>query len=114
MKKYLLSTGESTTKIEKYILDLFRLYINIWPSDIPGRSDIGFDFILTDTKKDELANEVRSRVRDLVNKIEKKFSSTRNLEIQIKGIDIIDEERAKVIIDVNDYGEEIEVNLYEK
>ncbi len=114
MKKYLLSTGESTTKIEKYILDLFRLHINIWPNDIPGRSDIGFNFILTDTKKDELVSEIRSRVRELVEKIEKKFNSIRNISIEVKEIDLIDEERARVVIEVNDYGEEIEVNLYEK
>ena len=45
MKRYLLSTGASTTEIEKYVLDLFKLYIQIYPGDIPG-SNIGFNFIL--------------------------------------------------------------------
>ena len=62
MTKYLLSTGKSTTQVEKYILDLFKLNLKIWPGDIPGLPKVGFDFILTDTKKDEVVDEVRYRV----------------------------------------------------
>ena len=44
MTKYLLSTGESTTRIERYILDLFKLNLQIYPGDIPG-SKLGFEFL---------------------------------------------------------------------
>ena len=33
--KYLLSTGQTTHKIEEYIMDLLDLYIKINPGDIP-------------------------------------------------------------------------------
>lgn len=112
MKKYLLSTGDSTIKIEKYILDLFKLYIQVYPGDIPG-SNIGFDFILTDTKKDELSGAVQSRVSSLVTTIQNKLSETYNksIRIEVKSIEILSEERAKIEIDVNDYIEELEVEI---
>lgn len=99
--KYLLSTGLSTDKVEYYIIDLFKLYLNIWPKDIPNSPDIGFDFILTDVKKDELVNTVRSRVEGLINKIKGKFRNYRTLSIAIESIEIIDQTRIKVTINVN-------------
>lgn len=97
--KYLLSTGQSTNKVEYYIIDLFKLYLSIWPNDIPHAGNIGFDFILTDVKKDELVREIRSRVERLVNKIKTKFTKT--LSINIESIEIIDETKVKLIINVN-------------
>lgn len=97
--KYLLSTGQSTNKVEYYIIDLFKLYLNIWPNDIPHAESIGFDFILTDVKKDELVREVKSRVERLVNKIKTKFTKT--LSINIESIEIIDETKVKITINVN-------------
>ena len=49
MRKFLLSTGKTTDKIEYYVVDLFRLYLSVYPGDIPGASRIGFDFNLRDT-----------------------------------------------------------------
>ena len=46
MRKYLLSTGTATDRLEYYVLDLFRLYLKIYPGDIPGASGLGFDFNL--------------------------------------------------------------------
>ena len=50
-KKYLLSTGLITDKVEIYVLDLFKLHLSVYPKDIPGINNIGFDFIITNTKK---------------------------------------------------------------
>ena len=97
--KYLLSTGQSTNKVEYYIIDLFKLYLSIWPNDIPNAGNIGFDFILTDVKKDELVREVRGRVERLVNKIKTKFTKT--LSINIESIEVIDETKVKLTINVN-------------
>lgn len=110
MKKYLLSTGGSTMKIERYIMDLFRLYIQIYPGDIPG-SDIGFDFILTDTKKDELPNIVQSRVSSLVSVIQDKVGNNKNIKIEVGSIQILSEERAIIEINVNDYIEELDIEI---
>ena len=108
MTKYLLSTGESTTRIERYILDLFKLNLQIYPGDIPG-SKLGFDFILTDTKKDELLGEIRSRVNSLIGKLQEKFDK---MEINVSSSDLIDEERVKLTVNVNDYSDSLNVNLY--
>jgi hypothetical protein len=82
MTKYLLSTGKSTTQVEKYILDLFKLNLKIWPGDIPGLPKVGFDFILTDTKKDEVVDEVRYRVRTLVDRLKERFSDQK-IDIEV-------------------------------
>ena len=111
MTKYLLSTGQITTKIEQYILDLFRLYMGILPGDIPGLPNVGFNFILTNTKKDEIESEVYYRVKSLVDKISGQFSNSQ-LRIEIESIDLISYERAKVVLKVNQYTEDIELNLF--
>lgn len=111
MTKYLLSTGKSTTQVEKYILDLFKLNLKIWPGDIPGLSKVGFDFILTDTKKDEVVDEVRYRVRTLVDRLKERFSDQK-IDIEVSSIDLIDSERVSVVINVGDYSDEATVNLY--
>lgn len=111
MIRYLLSTGKSTTQVEKYILDLFKLNLKIWPGDIPGLPKVGFDFILTDTKKDEVVDEVRYRVRTLVDRLKERFSDQK-IDIEVSSIDLIDSERVSVVINVGDYSDEATVNLY--
>ena len=56
---YLLSTGQITNQVEYYIIDLFKLYLNIWPKDIPGASKIGFNFIFTNKNKREIYKNTR-------------------------------------------------------
>jgi predicted YcjX-like family ATPase len=109
--KYLLSTGRTTEKIETYIIDLFRLNVSIWPGDIPN-STAGFDFILTNTKKDELESEVRIRMNALVSNIKSQFE--KGILIEVGDIDIIDEERVRATISVNQESENIIINLYDK
>ena len=60
----------------------------MYPDDIPGAKDIGFDFIITNTMKSELPDEVKNRVKDLVQKIRSRFN---NLSIEVESVDIIDE-----------------------
>lgn len=111
--KYLLSDGSSTNRVEYYIIDLFKLYLNIYPNDIPNSPNIGFDFILTDVKKDELVRNVRNRVEILVNKIKDKFTKT--LSIEIESIEIIDETKVKLVINVNQVqSDDIVVNIDEQ
>ena len=111
--KYLLSDGSSTSRVEYYIIDLFKLYLNIYPKDIPNSPNIGFDFILTDVKKDELVRNVRNRVEILVNKIKDKFTKT--LSINIESIEIIDETKVKLVINVNQVqSDDIVVNIDEQ
>lgn len=111
--KYLLSDGSSTSRVEYYIIDLFKLHLNIYPNDIPNSPNIGFDFILTDVKKDELVRNVRNRVEILVNKIKDKFTKT--LSIEIESIEIIDETKVKLVINVNQVqSDDIVVNIDEQ
>ena len=113
MMKYLLSTGMSTDKVEYYIIDLFKLYLNIWPNDIPNSPNLGFDFILTDVKKDELVSTVKSRVNQLIDKIRNKF--TRTLSIELVSVEIIDQTKVKITINVNQVrSEEITVDINEQ
>lgn len=96
---YLLSTGQITNQVEYYIIDLFKVHLNIWPKDIPGAPKIGFNFIFTDTKKKNLASEIRSRIDSLISKIKDKFTKT--LDIKIVSLDLIDETKVKLVISVN-------------
>lgn len=96
--KYLLSTGRASDSIEEYIIDLFRLYLQVWPNDIPGLDDIGFDFILTNVKRPDLLGEVSMRLGSLVSKLRGKFN---NVDITIDSIELIDETRIRVTLTVN-------------
>jgi hypothetical protein len=97
--KYLLSTGRSTDRLEVYVLDLFKLYLNIMPGDIPG-TDIGFNFVLTDTLKSNLVSEIRNRVSTIVNTIQNKFDRNK-VQISVSSLDIINEEKVKLVVSVN-------------
>lgn len=112
MKKYLLSTGKTTTQTEKYIEDLFRIYFVVYPDDIPGASNIGFDYIMTDVKKDEVKNVLRSRIEKLIELIKSKFKTA--LDIRIHSLDLLTEEKARLILDINQVvSDEITLDLYE-
>lgn len=106
--KYLLSTNDTTDKIEYYILDLFKLYLQIYPNDIPG-TNLGFNFILTDVKKTELPNEVKNRVENLVSYLSKRFAG---VTLDLESIEILDEEKAKITINVNETQGDIVINLF--
>lgn len=107
-KKYLLSTGLVTNKIEYYILDLFKLHLSIYPKDIPGAEDIGFNFIITNTKKDELYSEVNMRIQELINIFKKKFTG---INIQLENSALIDETKLKLVISVNEVSDTISIDL---
>ena len=94
--KYLLSTGESTTKYDLYLIDMFRLYLSIYPGDIPG-SDIGFDFILSDIKKDELLDEINSRLETVL----KQFNNNSLLNVNPLSIDqvyMISDDTVEIVV----------------
>ena len=111
MKKYLLSTGKVTEKIEYYILDLFRLYLSIYPKDIPGADKIGFDFNVTNTFKADLADEVTSRVKDLVARLRERF--TEGIEIELILCELLDETRVRIVVSCGEIkGEEIVIGIY--
>lgn len=108
MIKYLLSTGELTSRLEYYIIDLFKLNMQIYPDDIPW-SVIGFDFIMTDTKKPDVPNEIEYRVRKLLDRFQNRFSG---VTIELESIEILDETKARVIFNVNKERGEVTINLY--
>lgn len=97
--RYLLSTGQTTNLPEYYIIDLFRLYLKIYPNDIPGALSAGFNFIFTDVKKNEVISEIRGRINTLISKIKGKFSS--NPDIKIVSLELIDETKLKLVLSVN-------------
>lgn len=107
MTKYLLSTGRVTTSIEEYILDLFKLELSIFPGDIPN-SGVGFNFLLTDTKKDELSWEIKSRLGDLVYHMKERFSG---ITMEIKDITFVDNTRVVAVIDVSGTSDLITIDL---
>ena len=110
MKKYLLSSGQATDRVEYYVLDLFRLYLKIFPGDIPGASGLGFDFNLGDTKKADIPDVLQSRMDQLVNKLRERFVS--GITITLESLEIVSETRAKVVVSVNRMSDEIYFNLY--
>ena len=110
MAKYLKSDGSITNKVDDYIVDLFKLYFTIHPNDIPG-TNIGFNFIMNGVQKVDIVSEVTSRLTELINKMQERFSG---ISMSIKSVDLIDYERAKIEIIVGKTEDTIEVGLYEE
>ena len=109
--KYLLSDNTVTTQVEYYVIDLFKLYLSVYPGDIPGARDIGFDFNLRGTFKADLANEVESRILRLVTKFQSKFSDT--LTFKLEECVLIDETLVKVVVSCGKVlSDDILVSLY--
>lgn len=109
--KYLLTTGKVTGSFEEYIIDLFKLYLNVYPGDIPGAKKIGFNFILTDTLKADLPREINNRVSNLINTFQNRFES--GVNISLISCELIDETLAKIVVAVNEVSDEIVIKLYE-
>lgn len=99
-KKYLLSTGKTTYKVEEYIIDLVTLYLTIYPGDIPHRKDFGVDFNLSGVFKDELPTKLSMIISKLLDKIKNEVGEGK-YEIKQESLDIIDEETAKLVISIN-------------
>jgi len=111
INKYLLSTGITTTKIEEYILDLFKLYLNVNPGDIPYLPEFGFNFTFAGIPKIELENKIKFRMEAFVKKISDSFP---NNTIILEDIKLIDEETVKATVTVDGIeGTDIFVNIYE-
>ena len=110
--KYLLSSGSSTDKLEYYIMDLVKLYLSVYPGDIPGSPSFGFDFSLANTFKGDIREELLSRVNALIDTISNRFDNS-SLEISLNSLEIVDDSLAKLVIDVNKLqSDEIVINLY--
>lgn len=111
MPKYLLSTGNTTTKIEKYVLDLFRMNLVIRPNDIPHYDTLGFDFSLIGITKDRIKEEVTSRIENLIDKIQSLFD--KNIaRISLGSVVVLNEETVSITVNVNSYvSEEIILEL---
>ena len=111
MKKYLLSSGQATERVEYYVIDLFKLYLKIFPGDIPGASGLGFNFNLGDTKKADIPEVLNSRVNQLIKKIQDRF--TTGITMSLESLEIISETKAKIVIKVNRVvSDDIYLNLY--
>ena len=111
--RYLLSTGETTTKAEEYIIDLFRLYLGVYPGDIPHYKRLGFDFLLTSVTKENLKSDITLKVDQLIGKIQD-ILPNKKYNISINTLDLIDEETVKLVIDVDGtLSEDIFINLYD-
>lgn len=110
--RYLLSNGQSTSKAEEYIIDLFRIYLTVYPGDIPHYKSLGFDFLLTDVTKDGMIEAIKGKVNSLVSKIQDSLPD-KKYTITISDLDLIDEETVKLVIDVSGTkSENIYINLY--
>ncbi len=96
---YLLSSGRTTTRLEYYVLDLFKIYLTVYPDDIPGAPSIGFDYIIQDTRKSDLVDAVRNKVSGLVSKISSRIND--RAEITIDSIEILDETKARITVTIN-------------
>lgn len=102
--KYLLSTGETTDRVEKYILDLLRIELIVMPGDIPGNRGIGSDFNLVGVTKQDLSSEINSRINNIIDKIKSQFQL---VEIEVTKFNLISETTAIVELTVagNEIGE---------
>jgi hypothetical protein len=111
MTKYLLSTGETTTKLEEYVLDLFKMNLHIRPKDIPHYNILGFDFTLVGISTDQLHTEIKRRLDNLIQNIQSLFDKS-IIKISLDSLNIINEEIVSVVIKVNNYiSNEIKINI---
>lgn len=111
MNRYLLSTGRSTYSVEYYIMDLIKLYLQIYPGDIPGASGIGFDFTIRNTTTSELPEKVKTMVENLIGVVQKDFGG--GIGITVDEVVIVGESSARITITVNrSLSEDITINLY--
>lgn len=109
--KYLLSGGRGTTKIEEYLIDLFKIYLKIYPGDVPGAPDYGFDFNLQGIYQDELPAELESRVTRLVQKVNSRFPNS-TMKLEVESLEIISPTKARLKISAGTLVDDIEVNIY--
>lgn len=108
MAKYILSTGEVTEKPERYVQDLFKLFLTVYPGDIPN-SDLGFNFILGDVKKDEFSIAINERAVELVNKVNNYIPAEVSLELD--SIDILSYDKVRIFVNI--YGNTEETVSYD-
>lgn len=109
--KYLLSVGRGTNKIEEYLIDLFKLYLRVYPGDIPGAPEYGFDFNLQGIYQDELPAELESRVARLVQKVNSRFPNS-TMKLEVESLEIISPTKARLQISAGTLEDDIEVNIY--
>ena len=111
MTKYLLSTGETTSKIEEYILDLFKMNLVIRPNDIPHFDLLGFDFTLVGIPEDRLKSEITNRLELLIKNIQDLFDKS-IVKISLESLTLINNETISVVIKINNYtSNEIKIDL---
>lgn len=111
MIKYLLSTGDTTTKIEEYVLDLFKMNLCIRPNDIPHYPTLGFDFTLVGIPKDQLQFEIKRRLENLISNIQNLFDKS-VVKISLDSVVVINEEVVSVVIKINNYtSSEIKIDI---
>ena len=110
MATYILSSGKSTDRVEDYLLDLFELYLKIYPGDVPGVPEFGFDFNLLGVMKEDLPKEIKSRVAGLVNKVNSRFSA--GIKLEVVSLEIISETKARVTVQAGQSRSEVTLNIY--
>ena len=110
MANYVLSTGEVTSRVERYVLDLFTILLTIYPNDVPNTS-IGFDFVLGDVKKDELSIAIGDKVNSLISAVREYVPA--QVDISLVDIDIVSYSRAIITISVNGDTDNFEIDLNE-
>lgn len=103
MARYVLSTGEVTEKPERYVQDLFRMCISIYPNDIPN-SSFGFNFILGDIKKDEFTVAVTERAGELVRKVNDFIPN--EVSLKLDSVDVINYEKVRIYVNIYGNSEE--------
>lgn len=108
LTKLVLSTGEITGRVEKYVMDLFQIHLRVFEGDVP-LSEVGFDFQLGDVKKDELLRAVQNRAVDLCRKVS--TLSPQGVKIELESVSLVSEDRAVLSIRVNDERENFEIDV---
>ena len=93
-------------------MDLFRLYLCVYPGDVPGAPSFGFNFSLGNTFKADLRDAVLSKVNELITIISSRFNE-KEVNISLNSLEIIDEELAKLVVNVNSLqSDDIVIKLY--
>jgi hypothetical protein len=107
LTRFVLSTGEITGRVERYVMDLFHMHLHVYKGDIP-LSDFGFNSNFGDVKKDELVKVVREKAVELCRDIAGLISG---INLELESVNLVSEDRAVLSIRVNDERQNFEMNI---
>lgn len=105
--KYLLTDGSTTSKIEVYVLDLFKLFMTVHTGDIIMNRSFGGEFSFSGVTNSTARIDVESKAEKIISQIKKSIPST--VILNLVGVQFVSPTEVSVSININDQQYELGV-----